>query len=151
MSQGFICPRHSESTNKGMPPPPQHKDIEQPPGEPPRSWSIVPTMGDTSNLDSVEQHPAAKKRLPDQAKASTVEEQRSSRKRSTASQSSKTRAPTANSTQSTTSMRSSRKRSMASQSSKTRAPIAKCWVRRRYCLAGITKLGERVAKNTKLG
>jgi hypothetical protein len=25
-----------------------------------------------------------------------------------------------------------------------------CWVRRRYCLAGITKLGERVAKNTKL-
>ncbi len=26
-----------------------------------------------------------------------------------------------------------------------------CWVRRRYCLAGITKLGERVAKNTKLG
>jgi hypothetical protein len=28
---------------------------------------------------------------------------------------------------------------------------AVCWVRRRYCLAGITKLGERVAKNTKLG
>ncbi len=26
----------------------------------------------------------------------------------------------------------------------------KCWVRRRYCLAGITKLGEQVAKNTKL-
>ncbi len=25
-----------------------------------------------------------------------------------------------------------------------------CWVRRRYCLAGITKLGEQVAKNTKL-
>ncbi len=25
-----------------------------------------------------------------------------------------------------------------------------CWVRRRYCLAGITKLGEWVAKNTKL-
>ena len=25
-----------------------------------------------------------------------------------------------------------------------------CWVRCRYCLAGITKLGERVAKNTKL-
>jgi hypothetical protein len=33
-----ICPRHSESTNKGMPPPPpQHKNVEQPPGEPPRS------------------------------------------------------------------------------------------------------------------
>ena len=26
----------------------------------------------------------------------------------------------------------------------------RCWVRRRYCSAGITKLGERVAKNTKL-
>jgi hypothetical protein len=25
-----------------------------------------------------------------------------------------------------------------------------CWVRRRYCLAGTTKLGEQVAKNTKL-
>jgi hypothetical protein len=25
-----------------------------------------------------------------------------------------------------------------------------CWVRRRYCLAGITKLREQVAKNTKL-
>jgi hypothetical protein len=25
-----------------------------------------------------------------------------------------------------------------------------CWVRRRYCLAGITKLGEQVAKNTTL-
>ncbi len=33
-----ICPRHSESTNKGMPPsPPQHKNIKQPPGEPPQS------------------------------------------------------------------------------------------------------------------
>jgi hypothetical protein len=31
-----ICPRHSESTNKGMPPPPpQHKNIKGPPGEPP--------------------------------------------------------------------------------------------------------------------
>ncbi len=27
---------------------------------------------------------------------------------------------------------------------------SECWVRRRYCLAGITKLGEQVAKNTKL-
>ncbi len=26
----------------------------------------------------------------------------------------------------------------------------KCWVRQRYCLAGITKLGKQVAKNTKL-
>jgi hypothetical protein len=25
-----------------------------------------------------------------------------------------------------------------------------CWVRRSYCLAEITKLGEQVAKNTKL-
>ncbi len=63
-SQVFICPKHSESTNKGMPPPPQHKDVEGPHGEPPRSWSIVPMMGGTSNLDSVEQHPTAKESLP---------------------------------------------------------------------------------------
>ncbi len=32
-----ICPRHSESTSKGMPPPPpQHKNMERPPGEPPQ-------------------------------------------------------------------------------------------------------------------
>ncbi len=32
-----ICPRHSESTNKGMPPPsPQHKNVKQPNGEPPQ-------------------------------------------------------------------------------------------------------------------
>ncbi len=30
------------------------------------------------------------------------------------------------------------------------ALLADCWVRRRYCLAGIMKLGEQVAKNTKL-
>ncbi len=29
-------------------------------------------------------------------------------------------------------------------------PDERCWVRRRYCLAVITKLGGRVAKNTKL-
>ncbi len=28
--------------------------------------------------------------------------------------------------------------------------LHQCWVRRRYCLAGTTKLGEQVAKNTKL-
>ncbi len=32
----------------------------------------------------------------------------------------------------------------------TMSVASKCWVRCRYCLAGITKLGERVAKNTKL-
>jgi hypothetical protein len=32
-----VCPRHSESTKKGMPPPPpQLKNVEQPPREPPR-------------------------------------------------------------------------------------------------------------------
>ncbi len=35
-SQGFLCPQHSESIKKGMPPPPQHKDIKQPQGEPPQ-------------------------------------------------------------------------------------------------------------------
>jgi hypothetical protein len=29
-------------------------------------------------------------------------------------------------------------------------PAPVCWVRRRYCLTGTTKLGEQVAKNTKL-
>jgi hypothetical protein len=53
-SQGFIFPRNSESTNKGKPPPPQHKDVGQPPGEPPRSWSIAPTTGGTPNLNNVE-------------------------------------------------------------------------------------------------
>jgi hypothetical protein len=84
-SQGFICPRHSESTNKSMSPPTQHKDVKQPPGEPPRPWSVIPMRGGTSNLDSVEQHPTAKECLPAQAKTSTVEKQRSSRKCSMAS------------------------------------------------------------------
>jgi hypothetical protein len=92
-----------------MPPPPQHKDIKGPPGEPPQSWSIVPTTGGTSNLDSVEQRPAEKESLPAQARARIVEEQQSSRKRSTTSQSSKARALTAKSTQSTASKHVERK------------------------------------------
>ncbi len=36
-SQGFLCPQHSVSIEEGMPPPPQHKDVEQPQGEPPQS------------------------------------------------------------------------------------------------------------------
>ncbi len=31
-----------------------------------------------------------------------------------------------------------------------KATLQMCWVKRRYCLAGITKLGERVAGITKL-
>jgi hypothetical protein len=128
-----------------------------PPGEPPRSWSIVPKRGGGSNLDSVEQHPTAKERLPAQAKARTVEEQRSSRKCSTASQSSETRASTANSTQSTASVRSSRKRSMASQSSKTRAHTTKSTQsttsarssRKRSTASQSSKTRARTAKSTQ--
>ncbi len=36
-SQGFLCPQHSKSIEEGMPPPPQHKDVKRPRGEPPQS------------------------------------------------------------------------------------------------------------------
>jgi hypothetical protein len=36
-SWGFLCPQHSKSIEKGMPPPPQHKYVKQPQGEPPQS------------------------------------------------------------------------------------------------------------------
>jgi hypothetical protein len=101
-SQGFLCPQHSESIKEGMPPPPQHEDVERPQGEPTQSWSIAPMMGVTSDLDGAERHPAAREVLPAQAGESRVEEKWSSKKRSTASQSSKTRASARN-TQSTTS------------------------------------------------
>jgi hypothetical protein len=39
---------------------------------------------------------------------------------------------------------------LGTHTSNATSPDSECWVRRRYCLAGITKLGERVAKNTKL-
>jgi hypothetical protein len=101
MSQGFLCPQHSEPIEEGMPPPPQHEDVERPQGEPPQSWSIACRMGVTSDLDSAEQHPAAREVIPAQAGESRVEVW-SSKKHSRASQSSKTRAST-RSMQSTTS------------------------------------------------
>jgi hypothetical protein len=100
-SQGFCCPQHSESIEEGMPPPPQHKNIERPQGEPPRSWSSPPMMKATSDLDSAEWYPVAREVLPAQAGESRVKEKWSSKKHSMASQSSKTRTST-KSTQSTT-------------------------------------------------
>ncbi len=101
-SQGFRCPQYSESIEEGMPPPPQHENVERPQGEPPQSWSSPPMMRATSDLDSAEQYPPAREVLPAQAGESRVKEKWSSKKRSMASQSSKTRA-SAKSTQSTTS------------------------------------------------
>ncbi len=40
-SQGFLCPQHSESIKEGMPPPPQHEDLERPQGESPQSWCLI--------------------------------------------------------------------------------------------------------------
>ncbi len=101
-SQGFRCPQHSESIEEGMTPPPQHKNVKWPQGESPRSWSSPPMMRATSDLDSAERYPAAREVLPAQAEESRVKEKWSSKKRSMASQSSKTRA-SAKSTPSTTS------------------------------------------------
>ncbi len=98
-SQGFLCPQHSESIDKGVLPPRQHKEVGQPLREPPDSWSNVTTTGGGCEPNRAEQHPAASKSLPAQ-EGETVEEQRSSRKCCMASQSSKTRASTRN-TQST--------------------------------------------------
>ncbi len=102
MSQGFSCPQHSESIEEGMPPPPQHKNVKWPQGEPPQSWSSPPMMRATSDLDSAEWYPAAREVLPAQAGESRVNKKWSSKKRSMASQSCKTRA-SAESTQITTS------------------------------------------------
>jgi hypothetical protein len=118
-SQSFLCPQHSESIEEGMQPTPQCEDIKQPPGEPPQSWSIVPTMEATCDINSVAWHPAAREILPAQTGASTearhpaareillaqtgastVEEQQSSRKHCMGSQLIETWA-SARSTQST--------------------------------------------------
>jgi hypothetical protein len=42
MSQGTSCPLHSVFTNRGMLPPPQPKEVKQPPGVPSLSWSTDP-------------------------------------------------------------------------------------------------------------
>jgi hypothetical protein len=101
-SSGFICPKHSESTNECMPPLPQHTVIKQPIKEPPRSWSAAPITNRNSGIDSAEQNTTANKNLPAQTWENTVEEEmRDSRKRIMASQSSMTRAPTTMNMQST--------------------------------------------------
>ncbi len=100
ISPGINCPQHSESTKESMPPPPQHMEVERPTGEPPQSWSNVPTINGSTDIDSAEQHTTAKENLPAQARENMVEEKRGSRKHERASQSRTTRVPTATSTQS---------------------------------------------------
>jgi hypothetical protein len=60
ISQGFLCPQHSKSIKEGMPPTSQRKDVKQPQGDPPRSWSIVPMMEVTCDINCVARHPAAR-------------------------------------------------------------------------------------------
>ena len=55
-----------------MPPPPQHEDVKRPQEEPPQSWSIALMMGVITDLDSAEQHPAAREVLLAQALDSRV-------------------------------------------------------------------------------
>jgi hypothetical protein len=97
-SPGINCPQYSESTKESMPPPPQHTKVERPTGELPQSWSNVPTINGSTDIDSAEQHTTAKENLPAQARENMVEEKRGSRKHGRASQSKTTRVPTATST-----------------------------------------------------
>ncbi len=115
-SQGMSCPLHSVFTNRGMSPPPQPKEVEQPLGVPPLSWSTDPITNRAPDIKSVEQQPTARVTLPAKAQEETIERQQSSRKRSAVSQLRKTGAITIKSMQS----KSSRKCSAASQSMKTR-------------------------------
>jgi hypothetical protein len=62
-----------------MPLAPQREDIERPPGEPPQSWSIVPAMEVTCDINSVAWHPAAREILPAQTWASTVAQHKAAR------------------------------------------------------------------------
>ncbi len=89
-SQGFLHPHHSASIKEGMPPPPQHEDVEWPQKEPPQIWSIAPMMRATSDLDSAEWYPAAREVLPAQAGESRVNK-RNEAQRSAAWQASQAR------------------------------------------------------------
>ncbi len=71
-SQGFLCPPHSKSIKKGMPPTPQREDVKRPPGEPPQSWSIVSMTEVTCDIDSVVWHPAAREILQAQTGTNMV-------------------------------------------------------------------------------
>ncbi len=78
-----------------------HKEVEQPIGEPPATWSIAHLLRSNSDIDSAEQNITAHKHLPTWEGEHTVEETGDSRKRSVASQSSTTRDSLATNTQST--------------------------------------------------
>jgi hypothetical protein len=72
----------SDQTKGRLPPPPQHTEVKQPSGEPPRSWRNVPTMDWRQNINSAAQPTTANNTLPSQAGESTVEEKGGSRKQS---------------------------------------------------------------------
>jgi hypothetical protein len=111
-SQCTSRPLHSMFTNRGVSPPPQPKEDEQPPGVPPLSWSTDSMTNGAPDIESIEQQPTARVTLPAWAREDTVEKQRSSKKCSAVSQLRRTRAITVESMQS----RSSRTRNVASQS-----------------------------------
>jgi hypothetical protein len=81
-SSGFIRPKHSESTNKGMPTQPQHTVVKQSIGEPPRSWSAAQMTNRNSDINSAERNTTANENLPALTRENRVEEEtRKSRKR----------------------------------------------------------------------
>jgi hypothetical protein len=63
MSQGTSCPLHSVFTNRGMLLPPRPKEVKQPPGVPPPSWSTDPMTNGA---------PDARFTLPARAREETV-------------------------------------------------------------------------------
>jgi hypothetical protein len=71
----------SDQTKGRLPPPPQHTEVKQPSGEPPRSWRNIPTTDWRPDINSAAQHTTANKTLPSQAGESMVEEKGGSRKR----------------------------------------------------------------------
>ncbi len=72
----------SDQTTGRLPPPPQHTEVKQPSGEPPRSWRNIPTADWRPDIDSAALHTTANNTLPSQAGESTVEEKGGSRKQS---------------------------------------------------------------------
>ncbi len=51
---GIFCSQYSNSTNTGMPPPPQHTEVKHPLGKQPVSCYIDPTINRALGNDSVE-------------------------------------------------------------------------------------------------
>jgi hypothetical protein len=82
VSTQLLMRAESDQTKGRLPPPPQHTEVKQPSGEPPRSWRNVPTADWRPDINSAAQHTTANKTLPSQAGERTVEEKGGSRKQS---------------------------------------------------------------------